>query len=44
MEDEKPDDKRNKGENDDFMKCIKGLKQKATIPNLPKNKKYKKNF
>ena len=47
MEDKKEDDKNNKEEKDDFMKCIRdimGLKQKPTIPKLPINKKIQNKF
>ena len=47
MEDKEPNDKNNKEEKDDFMKCIRdimGLKQKPTIPKLPINKKIQNKF
>ena len=47
MEDEKPNDKNNKKETDDFMKCIReamGFKEKPTIPKLPINKKIQNKF
>ena len=47
MEGEKPNDKNNKKETDDFMKCIReamGFKEKPTIPKLSINKKIQNKF